>query len=108
MTAINRSLSSTTSDNQFCYGCIWHWQFCSGSRPKPVSAQNDTGSLVGSIQDSTGAEVPGATITVLNKNTAAVFTTTTGSTGEYEAPSLAYRHVQDHGSARRIQHSGGR
>jgi hypothetical protein len=59
-----------------------------GFSVKPVSAQNDTGSLVGSIQDSTGAEVPGATITVLNKNTAAVFTTTTGSTGEYEAPSL--------------------
>ncbi len=53
-----------------------------------ASAQYDTGSLVGSIQDSTGAEIPGSTITVLNKNTAAVFTTTTGSTGEYEAPSL--------------------
>lgn len=55
---------------------------------KSATAQNDTGSLVGSIQDSTGAEIPGATITVLNKNTAAVFKTTTGSTGEYEAPSL--------------------
>lgn len=55
---------------------------------KPAPAQNDTGSLVGSIQDSTGAAIPGAKVTVLNKDTAAVFTTTTGNTGEYEAPSL--------------------
>jgi hypothetical protein len=65
----------------------------------PATAQNDTGSLVGSIQDSTGAEIPGATVTVVNKNTAASFTTTTGSTGEYEAPSLhtgIYRITAEH------------
>jgi hypothetical protein len=55
---------------------------------RSATAQNDTGSLVGSIQDSTGAEIPGAAVTVLNKNTGAVFTTSTGNTGEYEAPSL--------------------
>ncbi len=55
---------------------------------RSATAQNDTGSLVGSIQDSTGAEIPGATVTVLNRNTAAAFTTTTGSTGQYEVPSL--------------------
>ena len=53
-----------------------------------LRAQYDTGSLVGVIQDSTGAVVPGATITVLNKATGAAFATTSGSQGEYEAPSL--------------------
>jgi len=87
MTATNRSLVRRLQTIHF----LWLYlalAVLQGFTAKPVSAQNDTGSLVGSIQDSTGAEVPGATITVLNKNTAAVFTTTTGSTGEYEAPSL--------------------
>lgn len=53
-----------------------------------LQAQYDTGSLVGVIQDSTGAVIPGATINVLNKATGAVFTTTSGSQGQYEAPSL--------------------
>ncbi len=51
-------------------------------------AQNDTGSVVGAIQDNSGAVIPGASITVLNNATGASFTTTTGSTGEYEVPSL--------------------
>jgi hypothetical protein len=53
-----------------------------------LQAQYDTGSLVGVIQDSTGAVISGAKISVLNKATGAVFTTTSGSAGEYEAPSL--------------------
>ncbi len=53
-----------------------------------LHAQYDTGTLVGVIYDSTGAVLPGATVTVLNKATGAVFTTTSGSAGEYEAPSL--------------------
>ena len=53
-----------------------------------LHAQYDTGSLVGVIQDATGAVIPGATVTVVNKNTGAVFTTTSGGAGEYEAPSL--------------------
>jgi hypothetical protein len=56
--------------------------------PFNAIAQNDTGSVVGAIQDNSGAVIPGASITVLNKATGASFTTTTGSTGEYEVPSL--------------------
>jgi Carboxypeptidase regulatory-like domain/TonB dependent receptor/TonB-dependent Receptor Plug Domain len=51
-------------------------------------AQYDTGSLVGVIQDASGAVVPGATVTVTNKANGSVFTTTSGGAGEYEAPSL--------------------
>jgi hypothetical protein len=64
-----------------------------------AQAQYDTGSLVGAIQDSTGAVVPDATITVLNESTGAAFTTTSGSQGEYEAPSLhtgVYRISAEH------------
>src|SRR5208282_4721963 len=53
-----------------------------------VFGQNDTGSVVGAIQDTSGAVVPGASITVLNKATGASFTTATDSSGEYEVPSL--------------------
>ncbi len=53
-----------------------------------LHAQYDSGSLVGVIQDSTGAVIPGATVTVVNKSTGAVFTTTSGAAGQYEAPSL--------------------
>jgi hypothetical protein len=53
-----------------------------------LQAQYDSGSLVGVIQDASGAVVPGATVTVTNKATGVVFTTTSGSAGEYEAPSL--------------------
>jgi hypothetical protein len=51
-------------------------------------AQYDTGSLVGVIQDSSGAVIPGATVTVVNKDTGATFTVTAGAAGEYEVPSL--------------------
>ena len=54
----------------------------------PLHAQYDSGSLVGVIQDSSGAVIPGATVTVANKSTGALFTTTSGGAGEYEAPSL--------------------
>jgi hypothetical protein len=51
-------------------------------------SQYDTGSLVGVILDSSGAVLPGATITATNKATGAVSSATSGSGGEYEVPSL--------------------
>ncbi len=68
--------------------CLWAGVFLLVFGQSQLHAQYDTGSLVGVIQDSTGAVVPGATITVTNKATGAVFTATSGSSGEYEAPSL--------------------
>jgi hypothetical protein len=53
-----------------------------------LHAQFDSGSLVGVVHDPTGAVIPGATVTVVNKSTGGVYTTTSGSAGEYEAPSL--------------------
>jgi hypothetical protein len=51
-------------------------------------AQFDTGSLVGVIEDSSGAVVPGATVSAVNKATGVVYTGVSGDSGEYEIPNL--------------------
>ncbi len=51
-------------------------------------AQYDTGSLIGVIQDSTGAVIPGVTVTAVNDATGVVYTGVSGSSGEYEIPNL--------------------
>ncbi|ADW69335.1 carboxypeptidase-like regulatory domain-containing protein [Granulicella tundricola] len=51
-------------------------------------AQYDNGSFVGTVHDSTGAVVTGATITVINTETGITVTRTSGSAGEWEVPSL--------------------
>ncbi len=53
-----------------------------------AQAQYDTGTLVGAVHDATGAVIPGANVSVVNKGTGAVFTAVSGSAGEYEVPSL--------------------
>ena len=53
-----------------------------------AQAQYDTGTLLGAVHDATGAMIPGATISVVNKATGAVFTAVAGNEGEYEVPSL--------------------
>jgi len=53
-----------------------------------LQAQYDTGSFVGEIHDASGAVLPGATVTVVNKGTGATYTAISGSAGEYEVPSL--------------------
>ena len=51
-------------------------------------AQYDNGSVVGTIQDATGAALPDATVTILNLDTGLTQTTRTDKVGHYEAPSL--------------------
>src|ERR1041384_6766124 len=50
----------------------------------PVRAQFDTGSIVGTVRDMTGAVVPGATVTLTNSATGLSVTKTTGADGNYE------------------------
>ena len=55
--------------------------------------QEITGSIVGTVQDASGAGVPGATITVTNPDrNAVVRTATTDGTGNYSAPLLPTGH----------------
>jgi len=51
-------------------------------------AQYDTGSIVGVIDDSSGAVVPGVSVSAVNKATGLVSTGVSGSAGEYEIPNL--------------------
>ena len=52
------------------------------------SAQVTTGTIVGTVMDSTGAVVPAATVTVRNLETGISRTQTTDSAGRYRAPQL--------------------
>ena len=56
--------------------------------PRPVAAQAVTGTILGSVTDTTGAAVPGATVTLTNVGTGLSRTVVTDSVGEYTAPSL--------------------
>jgi Carboxypeptidase regulatory-like domain len=48
-----------------------------------VGAQVATADVVGTVTDSSGAVLPGATVTITNLGTGAVESTTTGGTGDY-------------------------
>jgi hypothetical protein len=49
----------------------------------PIAAQVDTGTILGTVRDPTGAVVPGAKITVSNEGTAFTQVTTTSGSGTY-------------------------
>ncbi len=55
---------------------------------RPVFAQYDTGSIVGIVQDSTGAVIAAAKVNAVNTATGVVYTASSGSSGEYEIPNL--------------------
>ena len=50
----------------------------------PLYAQVDTGSILGTVTDSSGAAVNGASVTLTNQGTNAALTTTTGADGTYK------------------------
>jgi len=51
-------------------------------------AQNDVGSIVGFVSDSSGAVVPGAKVTIKNEGTGESRTVSTDSSGHYAVPNL--------------------
>lgn len=54
----------------------------------PLLAQVDTGNILGTVSDTTGAAIPGATVTLTNVATGAALSQQTGSQGNYEFPSI--------------------
>jgi hypothetical protein len=60
----------------------------------PVVAQLPTGTILGTVKDTSGASVPGATVTIQNVDTGLTRTVTTGSEGTFDAPELATGHYQ--------------
>ena len=55
----------------------------------PLSAQTTTGRILGTVTDSSGASVNGATVTVLDTQRGVTRTTTTDDTGSYVVPDLS-------------------
>ena len=53
-----------------------------------LSAQSGAGSIQGTVQDSTSAVIPGASIHVVNQATGVVVNTTSNSAGLYQVPNL--------------------
>lgn len=57
-------------------------------------AQLPTGTILGTVKDSTGAAVPNATVTIQNTDTGLSRTVTTGPDGSFNVPELATGHYQ--------------
>ena len=51
--------------------------------PQPTFAQVDTGAILGTLKDQSGAVVPGAKVTLTNEGTSLSISTTTGPDGGY-------------------------
>ncbi|HWR17699.1 MAG TPA: TonB-dependent receptor [Terriglobales bacterium] len=74
-----------------------------------ASAQVSTGTISGTVTDSTGAALPGVSVVVLNEETGISRTLLTDSTGRYSAPSLglgSYRVTAKHQGLRGVTRSG--
>jgi carboxypeptidase family protein len=56
--------------------------------PRLAAAQAVTGTILGTVSDTTGAAVPGATVTLTNLGTGLTRSMVTDSSGEYTVPSL--------------------
>lgn len=54
-----------------------------------LQAQSERGTITGTVRDSSGAVVPGVTVTITNAATGALSTLTTNNQGEFTAPELA-------------------
>ena len=61
----------------------------------PVFAQNAAvGNISGTVTDASGAALPGATVTIINNDTGATRTVTTGASGDFSSPFLQPGHYE--------------
>ena len=56
--------------------------------PAPLAAQAVSGTILGVVKDTSGAVVPGATVTLVNTGTGLTRTVVSDAKGDYSAPSL--------------------
>src|SRR5438128_2630796 len=74
-----------------------------------LDAQVDTGTILGTIRDNTGAVVPGVTVTVRNQGTSFTQATTSSPAGTYVFTALKigrYTVEAEHPGFRKEMHSG--
>src|SRR5688572_33021727 len=56
--------------------------------PRPLAAQAVSGTILGEVADTTGAVIPGATVTLTNTGTGFTRSVVSDIKGEYTAPSI--------------------
>src|SRR5688500_3129633 len=61
----------------------WLWLLCALLFATNAAAQTTTGTIMGSVKDSTGAMLPGATVTATNVGTGFSRSATTDASGAY-------------------------
>lgn len=66
--------------------------FCLGALCSAIQAQVNTATLLGTVQDSSGASVPGATVTVKNLDTGLERSVTAEATGNFTVANLPVGH----------------
>src|SRR5277367_6670510 len=59
-----------------------------------LNAQSDTGRVTGTVADSLGAIIPGATVTLTNTDTGATQSRTTAGDGSFTFPALLRGHYR--------------
>src|ERR1035438_3908952 len=75
----------------------------------PLFAQGNAGRILGSVTDQQSGSLPGAIITITDKDRATSRTVTTDSAGEYNAPNLlpgSYSVTAEAHGFKRAEHSG--
>src|SRR5262249_26767681 len=55
----------------------------------PLSAQNITGTIVGTVRDSSGGVMPGSAVSLTNEETNVQFAVIADETGDFVVPNLA-------------------
>ncbi len=76
--------------------------------PQVLLSQVDTGAILGTVKDTSGAVIPGATITLKNDDTGVVITATFGSSGEYTFSPVKIGHYSvaaEFKGFQRVQHT---
>ena len=71
--------------------------------PRTAAAQAVTGTILGTVKDSTGAVLAGAKVTVTNEGTGFTRTVTTDAAGEYTVPQIPTGKLYRAGGDGRLQ-----
>ncbi len=71
-----------------CGGFLYFSCSLSALAPSAASAQAVAGTIIGRVTDSSGAVIPGVTVTLTNTGTKLTRVVVTDTNGEYSAPSL--------------------
>ena len=75
---------------------------CGVTGPGPAAAQQGLGTILGTVTDTTGAALPGASVEVKNLGTGFAVSLNSNQDGAFSAPNLLVG-LQRQGDARRLQ-----